>query len=108
MNWPNLLIGVAIGATLGVIAAILIYAIFTKAFDVKTIISTVGPIAAALFAQDWLRAKFSNLSSNETVVGAAGAFLIILLWPVAIVMVRLGRDVGRAPPKARRSKGSRP
>lgn len=107
MNWSHLLIGVAIGAALGVLAAILIYSIFTKTTDVKTILSTVAPIAGGIVANQLLTEKLGVLSSNEIVVGAAGTFLVVLLWPVAIVMVRLGRDVGRAPPpKIRRSRRS--
>jgi chromate transport protein ChrA len=97
------------GSTAGIIAAILIYAILTQAVDVKKIITALAPLATALVAQNFFRAQLAEASSDEIVVGAVSAFLVILLYPVGIFMVRFGRDVGQAepPPKIRKSRGPR-
>jgi uncharacterized membrane protein YeaQ/YmgE (transglycosylase-associated protein family) len=103
----KLLLGVAIGATAGVVAAILLYAILTGTADIKKIISLVGPIAAALVAQNWFQAKLAEATSDEIVIGAVGAFLVVMLYPVVVLMLRFGRDVGQAPPKVQRPRGTR-
>jgi len=85
----------------------LIYAVFTEAFDVKMIFAIVSPIAGVLIAQQWLQELLKNTRSEDIVVGAVSAFLIIILYPAAILMVRFGRDVGQAPPKRRKPRGLR-
>ena len=100
-------IGVAIGVIVGIIAAMLIYAIFTEAFDVRMILAIVGPLAGALIAQQWLQDLLKRTATEDIVVGAVSAFLIIIFYPAAILMVRFGRDVGQAPPKRRRPRGVR-
>jgi len=101
----GVLIGVAIGVIIGILAAILIYAVFTQAFDVKMIVGTVGPIAAVLIAQQWLKDLLSKTPIDEIVLGAVSAFLIIILYPAVVLMLRFGRDVGQASPRRRRPRG---
>jgi hypothetical protein len=107
MALGKLLLGVAIGSTAGVIAAIFIYAILTKTVDVKVIMGVVGPIAAALIAQNFVQAKLMEATSDEIVIGGVSAFLIVMLYPVCVFMLRFGRDVGQAPPKVRKLRGAR-
>ncbi len=110
MQWgpqvTGYLIGVAIGVGAGIVAAILIYALFTQAFDVKVIVGLVGPMAAVLIGQQWLRDLISDMSKDEIVIGAVSAFLVIILYPVLILMLRIGREIGQAsPPRQRKPRG---